>query len=50
MRSTATSSDPRPRPTQGVGEFGRPRRTWNAEIPGSNPGAPTIPHRHLLYT
>ena len=30
------------RPTQGVGESGRPRRTWNAEIAGSNPAALTI--------
>ena len=30
-----------PLPTQGVGEFGRPRRAWTSEIAGSNPAALT---------
>ena len=38
---TTNHSFPLPRPRQGVGEFGRPRRTWNAEIAGSNPAALT---------
>jgi hypothetical protein len=43
MRSrAANSSNPNPRPFQGVGEFGCPRRTRNAENAGSNPAALTI--------
>lgn len=38
-----------PRPSQGVGKFGRSRRTRNAEIAGSNPAALTIT-RHPITT
>ena len=42
MNATPNNSPALPRPTQGVGEFGCSRRTWNAEIAGSNPAALTI--------
>lgn len=35
------NSQPDPRPSQGVGESGCPRRTRNAENAGSNPAALT---------
>ena len=44
-RSTAKIRDlPNPRPSQGVGEFGRPRVARTHEIAGSNPAALTIIH------
>ena len=42
MTERANSDRPRPRPNQGMGKSGRSRRTWNAEIAGSNPAALTI--------
>ncbi len=36
-----------PRPSQGVGEFGRPREARTLEIAGSNPAALTILTSHI---
>lgn len=36
MKRTIDHTPEMPRPIQGVGESGRPRRTWNAEIVSSN--------------
>lgn len=41
-RSAAHASPMNPRPSQGVGEFGRPRVARTHEIAGSNPVALTI--------
>lgn len=42
MIKAAKADQPRPYPIQGVGKFGRSRRTWNAEIVSSNLTALTI--------
>ena len=41
-RMSANAIPTNPRPSQGVGEFGRPRVARTHEIAGSNPVAPTI--------
>lgn len=41
-RSAAHATPTNPRPSQGVGEFGRPRVARTHEIAGSNPAALTI--------
>ncbi len=46
-RSTASNSPTNPSPRLGVGEFGRPRCTRNAEIVGSNPTALTNPTSNI---
>lgn len=43
-RSLTNANPTNPRPSQGVGESGRPRVARNHEIEGSNPSALTIPN------
>lgn len=49
MNMMDTSNLTPPDPFPGVGESGRPRRTWNAEIVGSNPTALTTQNLPELF-